>query len=144
MKYFYLFVMLTLTACSTFEHHRGAYIDPAILKKISIGVSRDEDVRNYLGAPTMTSHFDGIKWYYVYSLNEQISCFNPKLSKRHIIQIDFDQKGVVQKLHEFNEKDGKQIEPSQEKTPSGGYETSVLKEIFGNFGRYSNMENKNK
>jgi outer membrane protein assembly factor BamE (lipoprotein component of BamABCDE complex) len=144
MKFFYLFVTIMIAGCSTFQHHRGAYIDPVVLKKINVGQSTHDDVRHHLGAPTITSHFDGIKWYYVYSLNEQVSCFSPKLSKRHIIQIDFDQKGVVQKIFEFNEKDGKKIEPSLEKTPSGGYETSVLKEIFGNFGRYSNMDNKNK
>lgn len=131
-----------LSACSSFQAHRGSDIDPKVLSKLKTGISQD-GVRSLLGAPTTVAPFDKDRWYYMYTKTEFYAFFHPKVIKRYIIAVQFNAQGNVSEIRRYSEKDALPVKMDPEETKTSGYEQSMLRDLFGNFGRYSAMESKN-
>ena len=53
--------------------------------------------------------------------------------------VRFDQDGIVSGIERFKMKDGKAIKPVERKTPTRGREFTVIEQLFGNIGRFSNQ-----
>ena len=132
---------LFLGGCQPFVDHRGLNVEERQLKQIVIGSTNKEKVREILGAPSTTSTFK-IKpniferWFYIYYMCEQKSFFDPKIKNKKTIEIVFDDQGVVRRILNHDCTRGLTFDPHGEVTPSSGYESSMLRDIFGNFGRY--------
>ncbi len=131
-----------LCACSSFQAHRGSDIDPKVLARLKTGISQEE-VRSLVGAPTTIAPFDKDRWYYMYTKTEFYAFFHPKVIKRYIIGVQFDTSGHVKEIRRYNEEDALPVKMDPQETKTSGYEQSMLRDLFGNFGRYSSMESKN-
>jgi outer membrane protein assembly factor BamE (lipoprotein component of BamABCDE complex) len=135
--------LIILTACYPTVDHRGFNPEQAEkLQELVINVSNKETVLDSLGSPSTISAFpmEGKNcnaWYYVYRKTETTSFFDPKVVDQLIIKIILDEKEIVHDIIVQKGVNGEEIKASKERTTTTGYQTSFLKDIFGNFGRYS-------
>jgi outer membrane protein assembly factor BamE (lipoprotein component of BamABCDE complex) len=136
------FVAITLVGCYPTIDHRGFNPEQIQFDKIQIDVSTKENVQDVLGSPSTTSLFlvegkNWTTWYYVYRKTETTSFFTPKVVDQLVVKVTLDDKDIVRSLEKQKGIQGEQIKASKERTPTTGYESSVMKDVFGNFGKYS-------
>lgn len=134
-------LLILLNACAPTVEHRGFNPEQAErIDDIKINISDKEKVTECLGSPSTISAFptegkNWTKWYYVYRKTEKISFWDPKVVDQLIIKIIFDEKDIVKDIIAQKGVSGEEISASKEKTVTTGYQSSFLKDIFGNFGR---------
>ena len=63
--------------------------------------------------------------------------------KRKVIVIMFDQKGVARELKSYGIEDARRIQMVERKTPTAGRELTILKQLFGNIGRFEGAAEEN-
>ena len=150
-KYNWLFgltLVLVLTGCYPTVDHRGFNPEQMQIDNIQKGISTKENVQEILGSPSTTSLFpvegkNWTNWYYIYRKTETTSFFEPKVVDQITVKITFDERNIVQDINHQKGVQGEQIKASKERTESTGYESSAMKDIFGNFNKYSIDPKKN-
>lgn len=131
-------IAFTLAACGPPNDLRGNNPDNKMLASIQPGVTDKASVTRLLGSPSTVATFDPNTWYYVSQETQNVAFFKPKLKDEKVVSISFDKKGVVQKVALLNMKDHRDIVPNPDKTPAPGREFTILEQLIGNFGRFSN------
>mgnify|MGYP000101852086 CR=1 FL=1 len=139
---------IALVGCYPTIDHRGFNPEQIQFDKIQVDVSTKDTVQDVLGSPSTTSLFpvegkNWTAWYYVYRKTETTSFFTPKVVDQLVVKVTLDDKGIVRGLEKQKGVQGEQIKASTERTPTTGYESSVMKDVFGNFGKYSLDPKKN-
>jgi outer membrane protein assembly factor BamE (lipoprotein component of BamABCDE complex) len=142
-------ILIFLAGCSPFVNHRGAQTDQVTLDQIRIGIDSQNQVRKLLGSPTHVSVFEDEKtktyhWYYIQTIFKQTAFWDPQAQEQVIIQINFDRSKIVKSVQKIDSKLAVSIKPDPNKTPTTGYETTLLRDVFGNFGKYSNTDHPSK
>jgi len=127
--------LLFLSACTVEVANRGYDFEIAPLEKLKVGQTREE-VQTLLGSPSSTSSFKDDSWYYISKKIAQKSFFKPETMEQKVIIVSFDHDRVT-KVEELDKNDVKTVILSENKTGSSGYETGFMREVFGNFGRFS-------
>jgi outer membrane protein assembly factor BamE (lipoprotein component of BamABCDE complex) len=144
MKRIFLFLSLILAGCQPFIDNRGYNQETLELADIRIDTDTQETIREKLGTPSTTSIFPekegrtASKWFYITKRTSTSAFFTPETLMQQTYVISFDAKGIVCDVQKFIGET--QVPVNQRKTESTGYESSVLRDIFGNFGRYSNKK----
>jgi outer membrane protein assembly factor BamE (lipoprotein component of BamABCDE complex) len=133
-------LILILAGCYPTIDHRGFNPEEIQVDKIKVDVSTQETVQDVLGSPSTTSLFpvEGKKWsnwYYIYRKTETTSFFMPKVVDQLIIKVVLDEKGIVRELEQQKGVQGEEVKVSKERTPTTGYESSVMRDVFGGFGK---------
>ncbi|MGI9481580.1 MAG: outer membrane protein assembly factor BamE [Hyphomicrobiales bacterium] len=107
------------------------------LQKIHMGMSKTQ-VQTILGSPstTATLNHQGDSFYYVSSKVETKSFFHPKILEREVVAIRFDQSDKVAGFGHYGLEDGKVVNFSSRETPVEGKEESLIRDFFGNLGKY--------
>ncbi len=134
--------VVVLAGCYPTIDHRGFNPEQMQLEKIQTDISTKENVQEILGSPSTTSLFpvegkNWTNWYYIYRKTETTSFFEPKVVDQLVVKVTFDEKDIVRKVENQKGIQGEQIKASKERTESTGYESSAMKDIFGNFNKYS-------
>lgn len=134
----YLWAFL-LTGCYPTVDSRGYNPDVMDVEKIHSGVDTEATIGEKFGSPSTVSTFknaDGTHvWYYISKRTSTTSFYAPETLDQQTVAIYFDNAGIVRSV--VVEKGEKPLTPVARKTETTGYETSVMRDIFGNFGRYS-------
>ncbi len=125
-----LLACIGLAACEPIIAERGNMVDPERLAKISVGSSKD-DVIKAIGSPTSMGTFDENAWYYMGQRTSQESFFDPEVTDRRIVEIDFDTEDKVTRIKQSGLGTGNDIEMVDEITPAQGHETTLAEELFG-------------
>jgi len=120
-----------LAACEPTMANRGNILDPDSLAQIVPGTSTREDVATKLGTPTEVSTFDEKIWYYIGRQTEQYSFFAPEVLKQQAVEVDFDDKGIVQQVRKLDLSQSGDIDPVDRVTPSYGRSDTFMKELLG-------------
>jgi outer membrane protein assembly factor BamE (lipoprotein component of BamABCDE complex) len=120
-----------LAACEPTMANRGNILDPDSLAQIVPGTSTREDVATKLGTPTEVSTFDEKIWYYIGRQTEQYSFFAPEVLKQQAVEVDFDDKGIVQQVRKLDLSQAGDIDPVDRVTPSYGRSDTFIKELLG-------------
>ena len=115
---------------------RGNLPDPDLLQDIEIGHITKNEVVELLGSPSSISPFSGDTWYYISERTKTVAFFEPEILKRKVIVITFDQTGVARELKSYGIEDTRRIQMVERKTPTAGRELTILKQLFGNIGRF--------
>ncbi len=115
---------------------RGNLPDPDLLQDIEIGHITKNEVVELLGSPSSVSPFSGDTWYYISERTKTVAFFEPEILKRKVIVITFDQTGVARELKSYGVEDARRIQMVERKTPTAGRELTILKQLFGNIGRF--------
>ncbi len=110
--------------------------DPDLVASIAPGVDTREDIVRMLGSPVTLSTFQDRKWYYIGQKVSQFAFLGPKVLERQILEVTFDQRGLVQAAKTYSLADGRDIDPVDRTTPTEGREITILQQFLGNLGRY--------
>jgi outer membrane protein assembly factor BamE (lipoprotein component of BamABCDE complex) len=128
-----------LSACSPTIDSRGYNIETLETANIQIGIDSQQTIQERLGTPSMVSLFSptqqGQSWYYVSKKTSTTSFHLPDTLDQQVLAIDFNDQGIVQNIRKYQGET--EIQPIKTITETTGYESSALRDIFGNFGRYS-------
>ena len=127
----------TLAACSPTVDVRGFVPNATALKQIKPGVDNRESVRRMLGTPTSTDPFRDSTWLYISRRTETVAFYQPKVLEQSVVAVDFDPKGIVAKVDQYDMKDGQRIDMVARETPTRGRELTVLGQMFSNLGRFN-------
>ena len=135
MNIFALCTFMALTACTSAIDNRGYDFEIVDTTKIHVGQTKEE-VLKALGSPSTLSTFKDNAWYYISKKTATKSFFNPETVDQKVIIVHFNG-DVVSNIETIDKDQARKIELSKNETPTTGYETSILREVFGNFGRFS-------
>lgn len=133
-----LLVAGLLAACAPIEESHGYVPDAELIEKLRPGVHDRDSVAELLGSPTSVATFDGGTWYYISQNTERVAFLNRKAVQRDVVAVSFDEAGIVQDVERFTLADGREIQPVSRTTPTRGKELTVIEQLFGNLGRFSN------
>lgn len=131
------------TACSPVLDTRGALLQPHDLEKLHVGVSTKQDVIAALGSPSTISSFYDNTWYYIGQQTETIAFYEPETIRQQVIEIKFSPEDqVMLAMSEVAPDQAQEIDPVARVTPTAGKELTVIQQIVGNVGKYSNKDAK--
>ena len=128
--------ILIIFNCSPRVDVRGNLPDPDLLANIEIGHITKRGVADLIGSPSSVSPFTSDTWYYVNERTETTAFFAPEIKERNVLVIRFDQAGVVRDVKTFGLEDARKIEIVGRVTPTAGKEFTILRQLFGNIGRF--------
>lgn len=126
-----------LAGCSPTVDVRGFVPNALALKQIKPGVDNRESVRRMLGTPTSTDPFRDTTWLYISRRTQTVAFYQPLLLEQSVVAVDFDPKGIVAKVDQYDMKDGKRVDIVARETPTRGRELTVLGQMFSNLGRFN-------
>ncbi len=128
-----------LGGCGVFaspEALRGAQVDPDELKQLVPGTSTRKDVEALIGSPTTKGTFND-HWIYISQTTHTRIGRLPGVDKQNVVELSFDQNGVLQSVARQGLKDGKPVTMVARTTPSPGSEASFMQQLLGNVGRFN-------
>lgn len=135
-----MFFLIMLQSCSGKTIITGNLPDPDLLANIEVGQVTKNEVLELLGSPSTKATFNDNDWYYVSEKTSTRVFFNPEVINRKVLIIQFDKREIVKKITQLSLKDGEKIEMVDRITPTAGKEMTILKQIFGNVGRFENSK----
>ncbi|MGE4314381.1 MAG: outer membrane protein assembly factor BamE [Pseudobdellovibrionaceae bacterium] len=142
MRYIHpaLFASLALlAACSPVRETHGNFVPEYKLATLQPQVDTRSDVIKKIGSPTTVSPFDENVWYYIGQRTEKVGMFDPKIKAEKIYLAQFTPDGTLNTFMEV-ERDRMDIPLSDDKTPTGGNDYTVLQQLLGNLGKFNAPE----
>lgn len=127
-----------LMACSPRLDVRGNLPDPDKVLEVQPGVHTRDQVATLLGSPSSVGTFQDDRWYYIGGQTETFAFFKPEVIEQQVLEVKFNQDGVVEDMIIFTLADGREINPVSRVTPTGGGELSFFEQLFGNLGKFNN------
>jgi outer membrane protein assembly factor BamE (lipoprotein component of BamABCDE complex) len=128
---------LCLTACVRQERIAGNIFSEASVEQIKSGETTKADVERLLGSPSSRSDFGTETWLYVNSIMENHAFLEPRVQKRTIVAVGFDDSGTVNEVQRFTEQDGRVINVATQKTPTEGRSLNAIQQLLGNVGKFN-------
>ncbi|MBS28380.1 MAG: cell envelope protein SmpA [Alphaproteobacteria bacterium] len=135
-----LVLIAALSACAPTINIRGQQPDPEALAAIEPGETSRRQVEQALGSPSTEGVFRENVWYYMSERTETFAFLAPELLERKIVAIVFDDGGVVEDIFTYTENDRREVELVSRVTPTAGNELSLIQQLFGNVGRFSDAQ----
>jgi outer membrane protein assembly factor BamE (lipoprotein component of BamABCDE complex) len=126
-----------LTGCSPRIDQRGNAPDPDDVLAIQPGVDDKAKVFQLLGSPSTAGTFDDKIWYYISKRTATIAFLEPTVLDQQVLEIKFDDGGLVKDMKLYGVEDGKVIDPVPRVTPTGGQELTFMKQLLGNIGKFN-------
>lgn len=128
--------ILILTQCTPTISTRGNIVQDDQLSQVHAGTDTVSDVLRKLGSPTTKAPFDDKIWYYFGQETEKKGILDPKITKERIVQVTFDDTGLVTKVEDVPPH-RLDVPYVREKTPSTGNDITVMQQFLGNLGRFN-------
>ncbi len=132
-----LLIAWSTAACQARISTRGNIPDADALSMIRSGAHTREDVAEIIGNPSTVTLFGDRIWYYISEKIEKRTFNEPKVLDRKIIAIDFDARGLVENIRQYDMRHGRIVKMVARKTPTPGKEPSAIEKIFGGIGALS-------
>jgi outer membrane protein assembly factor BamE (lipoprotein component of BamABCDE complex) len=128
--------LVLLQACEGRVNMHGNLPDPDLLADVEVGQAKRRDVEGILGSPSSVALFKGESWYYISEQSETWAFLQPEIKRRKIIVIRFDKEGVVREKKVFGKEKARELSIVERETKTAGSEFSLLRQLFGNVGRF--------
>lgn len=119
-----------LLGCTPVVNQRGYLPDPVGEAAIKVGADTKTTVQDRLGDPSTQATFGGDVWYYISSVEKQISFFDPRVENRSVMAVHFDKDGKVANIRHYGLKDGHVIAFETRETPAKGRELTFLQQLL--------------
>lgn len=126
-----------LGACSPTINQRGNLADPELLSQITPGVTTRNDIEILLGSPSSITTFGDNTWYYIAARTETLAFYEPTVREQQVIAVDYDDNGTVTGVRGFDLDDAREVELVERVTPTSGKKLTILQQLVGNFGRFT-------
>ncbi len=137
LKLLVILPLLGLGACVAMENKQGHIIRKDAVDKFAVGQTTKDEVLSALGTPSTVSDFGPERWYYLSKTTETRAILNPEISDAKALEIEFDETGKIKTLNQYGKNDLKQLEYTEDKTPTEGQKYSIVKQLLGNIGRFN-------
>jgi len=125
-----------LAACSPVIRHHG-YIPPeAELAQLAIGADTRESVIAAVGAPASTGLLGDGTFYYTGSTFRHMGALAPQEVSREVLALSFDAGGRLANVERFGLEEGRVVALSRRVTDNGVRDTTFLRQLLGNIGRF--------
>ena len=134
---------LALAACSPPVELRGNLPDPAAIAQVVPGKTTKVEVTRLLGSPSNISTFDTATWYYIARRSVRDALSEPQLTGQTVYVVQFDDTGVVKSFQQ-QDNDNTDVAMIPRTTPAPGKELSFIEQLLGNFGKFTNSDDKKK
>ncbi len=129
--------LLTLAGCAPEITTHGYRFDEATLAQLEPGRTTEDGVTRLLGSPSSVATFDKRVWYYITQRTEHKSFYQDQVVEQKVVEIAFDDKGVLQSVEKRNLADARDVALVDRETPTSGNELSLLQQFIGNIGRFN-------
>ncbi len=106
------------------------------LALLQVGVDTRESVIASVGPPTSGGLLDDSGFYYVSSQFEHRGAFAPRETDRQVLAVSFDESGTVSNIERFGLEDGQVVVLSRRVTDSPVQNSTFLRQLMGNLGRF--------
>lgn len=126
---------LVVGACQPMVDLRGNRAEPDDLRTIQVGLTTKQEVARKLGSPSNVSPFDQNAWYYISKREEHYAFFKPEVKQQQVVEIRFDEEGVVREIKKYGLGDAREVELVSRKTKSRGGEPGMLRSLWDTFTR---------
>ncbi len=126
-----------LSGCAAEVKNHGYAPDDALLAEITAGTDTRGSVRRKIGRPSTTGVFTDAGWYYVATTVEHYLYYQPKVTDRRVVAVQFDADDVVAAVNVYGLEDGRIIDLQTRTTPTHGRELTILQQLLGNLGSLS-------
>lgn len=123
-----------LAACSPRTAIRGNLVTESQVARIKAGETNQNAIARMLGPPSARSTFDKQIWYYIGTREEKWAFMNPGVEEQRIVAVYFDERGTVERVQRYSEKDARDIDLVSRETPTTGRSVGFFDQIFGNLG----------
>ena len=120
--------------CSARKEVRGNYLTDAQLSTIQVGTTNRQTVMRVLGPPSTEGTFDKQVWYYIGRQTEEWAFLEPEVLEQRVVAIYFDDKGVVEHMERYGQKDARNVDIVERETPTTGHKIGFFEQILGNLG----------
>jgi outer membrane protein assembly factor BamE (lipoprotein component of BamABCDE complex) len=127
-----------LSACGNTVQLRGNTPEPEDIAEIQLGVHSRQDVIDLLGSPSTVSTFEDRRWYYIGQKTQEVAFMKPEVLDRSVLVITFDEVGLVESTSNYSMADAQDVDPVDRITPTEGRDLTLLQQLFGNVGKFSN------
>ena len=124
-----------LSGCAAEIKNHGYAPDDELLAGITAGTDTRGSVRRKIGRPSTTGVFTDAGWYYVATTVEHYLYYQPEVTDRRVVAVQFDADDVVAAVNVYGLEDGRIIDLQTRTTPTHGRELTILQQLFGNFGK---------
>lgn len=129
---------LMLSACAEPRYAVNGYAPRSDeLQRLTMGEDTTSTVRRKLGEPTIVGTFETSTWYYVSTVTEQKMYHHPVPIDRTVVQLAFNDAGVLEGVNRYGLEDGRVINLENRTTPTFGRELTLIQQLFGNIGRFN-------
>ena len=129
--------LLALSGCTPEVTTHGYRFDEGTLAQLEPGRTTEEGVTRLLGSPSSVATFDNRVWYYITQRTEHKSFYQDQVVEQKVVEVTFDDKGVVQSVDRRNLADARQVALVERETPTSGNELNLLQQFVGNIGRFN-------
>ena len=129
--------VLILWACEPRIVTHGFMPRDELIEQLSPGDQDKRMVSQLMGTPSSVGIFDDDVWYYVTQRTENKGFLKPLLMDQQVLALEFDEQEILQSIERYGLEDAQLIEPLDGKTPTVGRKLTILQQLFGNFGRFS-------
>ena len=133
----FLMSVLILCACQPRIVTHGFMPRDELIEQLSPGDQDKHMVSQLMGTPSSLGLFDDDVWYYVTQRTENMGFLKPLLTDQQVLALEFDEQGILQSIERYGLEEAQLIEPLDGKTPTVGRKLTILQQLFGNFGRFT-------
>ena len=132
-----LLVAAAFAGCAERVATRGSLPPADAVDSLQVGVQTKDQVVQLLGSPSNVGTFSDNTWYYIGAKLEQAAFFRPSPLEQQVLQIKFDDNGVVREVRKLGLDDAQQVALNSNETPTAGKELGFFEQLFGNVGRFN-------
>lgn len=133
-----LFALPLLTACTPTVETHGHSLDEEQIAKIKPGNTSRQEVLQLMGSPSSLSNFDDKAWYYVSQRTEKRSFYQEGVIDQEVVTISFGDGDRVTSIDRHGLDQVASIDPVDRVTPTAGSSPTIIQQLIGNIGRFSN------
>lgn len=127
-----------LPACAPVSSNHGFVALDVKPAEVKVGEDTKSTVLERLGSPSAKSTFDENTWFYMSQAVQRVAFYRPRVTKREVVAVSFDEAEKVKTVNSYSLADGKVIALNGRETPTRGRELTILEQLLGNVGRVAN------
>ena len=128
------FLIFTTSCLSRVE--KSGYSFDLTNYEVKKGVSTKVEILQNMGSPTLIDDIDGSEsWIYLEEDIKRLLFFKPKIIKRNIMLLTFNDKNIVKTLNNYDLKSENKIKFDSNKSAVTENKKGFFADIFGNIGQ---------
>ena len=136
----FIYCIIILYSCAPINKQHGYLLEDMAtsedqIEQFDLGIAKESDILISLGSPSIEISDINNIWIYLISVKEKNIFEKDDIVFQSIIRFEFDNNGVLLSKNLINEKDGKEISFSRDKTSVASDNYGITEQILESFTR---------